>query len=166
MRIVTASLTATLLLISLQARGDDDKDGPIRLEFGGADEWSLQDHQHQRGPGVGLEIESFKDFEIEIGTAPLRGGHTTEWNTDVIIKKEYPLSPNLEFEAGLGPEWNHTIGSHIRNSAGAAVEAELIYWTSANHHLGWYVEPEYGYDFGKEHEQSLGIGVGLTVSLF
>ncbi|RDI97490.1 hypothetical protein DVT68_17270 [Dyella solisilvae] len=166
MKIVTACITATLLLTCLQARADDDKDIPVRIEFGGAGEWSLEDHQIQRGPSVAIEFEGFKDYEIEVGTAPLRHGHTTEWNTDVIIKKEYALSPHFEFEAGLGPEWNHTVGSHISNSAGAEVEAELIYWTSERHHFGWYLEPAYGYDFGKEHEQSLGIGIGLTVPLF
>lgn len=166
MKIVTAFLTATLLLISLQARADDDKDSSIRFELGGAGEWSLKDSDHQRGPSAALEFEGFKDFEIEVGTAPLRSGHTTEWNTDVIIKKEYAISPKFEFEVGGGPEWNHTIGKQVRNSVGAEVEAELIYWTSPSHHFGWYVEPSYGYDFGKEREQSIGVGIGLTVSLF
>jgi len=161
----TACLLAALLACAPHVHADDDKDAPLRLEVGGGSEWSLDDHDHSIGPALGVEFEGFKDLEIEAGTSALRSHGRVEWDTDFSVKKEVVLSPTLEFEAGLGPEWNHSTGKNGSDSAGAELEAELVYWTSASHRFGWYLEPGYGYDFGKEREASLSLGLGLTVAV-
>mgnify|MGYP001344917071 CR=1 FL=1 len=67
---------------------------------------------------------------------------------------------------GLGPEWIHTrqYGT-TTNSLGAEAAADFMYWPSANHKFGWYVEPAYEYNFGRGHEQSLGVSAGLLIAI-
>jgi hypothetical protein len=164
MKLVTACLSATLLLAAPHAHADDDDPGStLRLELGGAGEWSLQDHEYRRGPGAALEFEGLEGLEIEAGTAPLRRNGRTEWNTDLMLKKEYALGRRFEFDAGLGPEWNHVGGKSGSDSAGVEVEAEVIYWPGEQHRFGAYLEPGYSYGFGAEHEQSLSLGAGLAI---
>jgi hypothetical protein len=31
--------------------------------------------------------------------------------------------------------------------------------------FGWFVEPSYGYSFGREHKQSLGVTVGVLFAI-
>ncbi len=33
------------------------------------------------------------------------------------------------------------------------------FWPSSKHRFGWYLDPSYGYDFWRGHEQSLGMSV-------
>jgi hypothetical protein len=38
-------------------------------------------------------------------------------------------------------------------------------WPSAKHRFGGYIEPGYDYNFGRGHEQSLGVRVGLLIAI-
>jgi hypothetical protein len=38
-------------------------------------------------------------------------------------------------------------------------------WPTKDRKLGWFVEPTYSYSFGREHEQSLGVSVGLLIPI-
>ena len=43
------------------------------------------------------------------------------------------------------------------NSLGGEVVLDFMFWPSAKHRLGWYLEPGYYYDFGRGHERSVGL---------
>jgi len=67
---------------------------------------------------------------------------------------------------GLGPEWIHTRESGTTaNSAGGEAVLDFMFWPSARHRFGWYLEPGYEYDFGRGHERSLGISGGLLIAI-
>ena len=42
---------------------------------------------------------------------------------------------------------------------------DFMFWPSATHRIGWCLEPSYSYGFGREHEQSLGVGAGLLIAI-
>jgi len=92
--------------------------------------------------------------------------HSTEWDADFLFKKPWALSRKVEFMAGAGPEWIHTNEHHISaNAAGVEVIGDFMFWPSAKHKFGWYLEPGYDYSFGRGHEQSLGISGGLLIAI-
>lgn len=68
----------------------------------------------------------------------------------------------MEFMIGIGPEWIHANErSMTANSVAGEGILDFMYWPSAKHKFGWYVEPGYEYSFGRGHEQSVGISGGL-----
>jgi len=72
----------------------------------------------------------------------------------------------VEFEFGVGPEWMHTTGGRQSvDSIGGEAAIEFMFWPWPERKFGWYLEPNYGYDFGKGHEQSLGVSVGLLIAI-
>jgi hypothetical protein len=67
---------------------------------------------------------------------------------------------------GVGPEWVHsTKYSVTTNSVSIEVMADFMFWPSAKHRFGWYIEPGYEYNFGRGREQSLGISGGLLIAI-
>ena len=42
---------------------------------------------------------------------------------------------------------------------------DFMFWRSAKHKFGWYLEPTYEYNFGRGHEQSLGITAGQLIPM-
>jgi hypothetical protein len=67
---------------------------------------------------------------------------------------------------GAGPEWVHsTKYGMTTNSVSAEAVADFMFWPSANHRFGWYLEPAYEYNFGRGREQSLGISGGLLIAI-
>ncbi len=94
-------------------RSDDDHRGAV-LELGAAGEWGLQDGKPSFGPSVAIEVTPIEHWlEIEAGITPLRSKDGTEWEADVVFKKPFQLSKNVEFMVGAGPQWSST------NSLGA-----------------------------------------------
>jgi len=51
------------------------------------------------------------------------------------------------------------------NSISGEVVADFMFWPSAKHRFGWYLEPSYEYNFGRGHDQSLGISGGLLIAI-
>src|SRR6185312_3441219 len=92
--------------------------------------------------------------------------HTVEWDTDALFKKPWTLSKKAELMIGIGPEWVHTrqFGT-AKNSLAGEVALDFMYWPRAKHRFGWFVEPAYGYTFGHEHEQSIGLSYGLLIAI-
>ena len=67
---------------------------------------------------------------------------------------------------GIGPEWIHRRESGVStNSVGGEAAVDFMFWRSAKHRFGLYVEPAYEYDFGRGHEQSLGVTGGLLIGI-
>jgi hypothetical protein len=137
------------------------------VELGGAADWNVKDGRSSVGPTVAVEVTPIENWlELEAGVTPLFARHSTEWNIDLLFKKPWTLSKKAEFMLGFGPEWVHaTTFSMATNSASAEVVLDFMFWPSAKRRFGWYLEPGYEYNFGRGHEQSIGITGGLLIAI-
>lgn len=137
------------------------------LELGAAAGRSLTAHASSIGPDLAIEITPIEKWlELEMGTTPLFTHNSLEWDTDLLFKKPWTLSPKVEFMMGAGPEWIHTRENETRtNALGGEVVLDFMFWPSAKYNLGWFVEPSYEYRFGREHEHSIGISGGLLIAI-
>jgi hypothetical protein len=144
-----------------------DKAPAAVVELGGAAGWSLKGSGSSFGPTVAVEVTPIENWlELEAGVTPLFARHSTEWDTDLLFKKPWTLSDKAEFMFGVGPEWIHTRGNGATaNSVGGEVALDFMFWPSAKHRFGWYLEPTYDYDFGRGHEQSVAITGGLLIAI-
>jgi len=52
-----------------------------------------------------------------------------------------------------------------RNPVGAEAVLDFMFWPSRKHGFGCYLEPGYEYNFGRGHEQSVGISGGLLIAI-
>ena len=164
----TSVLMASLLLFSENALAQSaDKEEAAVVEVGGAAGWSLNDRVSSFGPAIAIEITPIENrLELEAGVTPFFGRHSTEWDTDLLFKKPWTLSRKVEFMMGIGPEWIHRRERGVTtNSAGVEVAPDFMFWTSAKHRFGWYLEPSYDYDFGRGHERSVSIAGGLLIAI-
>lgn len=163
------SLLAALLFClghSFAQEVDTNKELAV-VELGGVPGWSLKDHTSSFGPTVAVEVSPIEEWlELEAGVTASFGRHSTEWATDLLFKKPWTLSSKVEFMAGIGPEWIHTTESGITtNSIGGEAVLDFMFWPGRKHKLGWYLEPAYEYDFGRGHERSIGISIGLLIAI-
>lgn len=144
-----------------------EKEPAAIVELGGAANWNVKDGGSGFGPTVAVEVTPIKKWlELEAGVTPLFSRHSTEWNTDLLFKKPWTLSKKAEFMLGLGPEWVHATKYGVTtNSVSGEVVLDFMFWPSAKHRFGWYVEPGYEYNFGRGHEQSVGISGGLLIAI-
>ena len=143
-----------------------DKETAV-VEVGAAASRSLKGGGSNFGPSVAVEVTPIENWlELEGGVTTLFGRHSTEWDTDLLLKKPWTLSPKAEFMVGVGPEWVHTSASGVTtNSVSGAVVLDFMFWPSGKHKFGWYLEPGYDYNFGRGHEQSIGISGGLLIAI-
>jgi hypothetical protein len=161
-------LLASLFLCSRGAFAQSvDKDPAAIVELGGAASWNLKDAGSSFGPDLAIEVTPIENWlELEAGATPLFRRHSTEWDTDLLFKKPWTLSDKVEFMFGAGPEWIHTREFGVTtNSVGGEVVLDFMFWPSAAHRLGWYLEPSYDYDFGRGHERSIGVSGGLLIAI-
>ena len=77
------------------------------------------------------------------------------------IQKAVHLVDKVEFMVGAGPQWSQTLNGG--GTLGAEFAVDFMIWPTKDRSLGWFVEPTYSYSFGREHEQSLGVSVGLLI---
>jgi len=161
-------LIASLILCSGSACAQSvDKEPAAILELGGAGGWSLKGGGSSFGPTVAVELTPIENWlELEGGVTRLFARHSAEWDTDLLFKKPWTLSRKAELMIGVGPEWIHTRAKGAtRNSAGGEAALDFMFWPSGKHRFGWYLEPSYEYNFGRGHEQSLGITGGLLIAV-
>jgi hypothetical protein len=161
-------LLASLFLCSGNAFAVAADDEPVAIaELGGAASWNLKGSEASFGPDVAVEVTPIENWlELEAGTTPLFTRHSVEWDTDLLFKKPWTLSEKMEFMFGVGPEWIHTREYGMTtNSLGAEVVLDFMFWPSATHRFGWYLEPGYDYSFGRGHERSIGISGGLLIAI-
>jgi hypothetical protein len=145
-----------------------DKESDIAiLELSPAVGHALKGGGSSFGPSVAVEVTPIEHWlELEAGVTPLFGRHSREWDTDLLFKKPWTLSRKAEFMVGVGPEWIHTTKSGaVRNSPGAAVVLDFMFWPSGKHRFGWFLEPGCDHTFGPGHEQSVGISAGLLIAI-
>ena len=137
------------------------------IELGGATGWNVRGGAAAFGPDLAMEFTPIENWlEIESGVAALFTRHSTEWDTDILIKKPWTLSKKAELMVGIGPEWVHTRDFGITtNSLAGEAALDLMFWPSAKHRFGWFFEPAYEYSFGQGHERSLGMSAGLLIAI-
>jgi hypothetical protein len=163
-----AGLTVALLLFGRMADSQTEGEEPAAVvELGGAGEQSLKGGGASFGPTIAVEVTPIENWlELEGGMTSLFSHGKTEWDTDLLFKKPWTLSDKVEFMIGAGPEWVRTTGrGSTDNSVSGEVVLDFMFWPSSKHRFGWYLEPSYSYDFGRGHEQSLGISAGLLIAI-
>jgi hypothetical protein len=163
---MTRGLIAAVLLFGGKAQAED-KESWALVEVGGVDELGFTDGTSRFGPAIGIDVTAVRNWlEIEAGVTSLFGNGHTEWSTDLTFKKPYILSNTTEMELGVGPVWMRaTSGGKITDSIGGEAVLEIQFWPWPERKLGWFVEPSYGYDFARGHEQSLGVTLGLLIPI-
>jgi hypothetical protein len=146
---------------------DADKEPAAILELGGASAWDLRSGSASFGADIAAEATPIENWlELEAGTTPLFTRHSIEWDTDLLFKKPWTLSKKAEFMLGLGPEWVHLRQFGVSHNAFAAELAlDFMFWPTAKHHFGYYVEPSYDYTFAPGHERSIGVTAGLLIAI-
>ena len=170
---VAVNATKCVLIVSLFLCSESafaqsgDKDPVAIVELGAAGSGSLKGTGSSFGPTVAVEVTPIENWlELEGGVTRLFGHHSAEWDTDLLFKKPWTLSHKAEFMAGIGPEWIHTRATGVTtNSVGGEAVLDFMFWPSGKHRFGWYLEPAYEYDFGRGHEQSVGISGGLLIAI-
>jgi len=153
---------------SAPAQEKKDTDEAAVLEVGAAPSRNLNDHTSSIGPTVAVEVSPIENWlELEAGVTPSFGQHTTEWASDLLFKKPWTLSRTVEFMAGIGPEWIHARASGTTtNSVAAEAVLDFMFWPGLwKHRFGWYLEPDYEYNFGRGHERSIGMSFGLLIAV-
>lgn len=155
------------LLPNARAAFAEEKEPVAVIELGGASEWGLTNGGSSFGPTAAVEVTAVKNWlEVEAGVTSLFKHGQAEWDSGVTFKKPFDLSPTVEFEPGIGPVWMHTVSlGRATDSIGTEVSFEFMIWPTRDRKFGWFVEPSYGYSFGKEHEQSLGVNAGLLIAI-
>ena len=98
-------LIATLFLCSGSAFPQQiEKEPAAVVELGVAPGWSLKDGGSSIGPTVAIEVTPIENWlELEAGVTPTFAHHSTEWDTDLLLKKPGTLSKKLGFMFGVGP---------------------------------------------------------------
>ena len=51
------------------------------------------------------------------------------------------------------------------NSVAGEAVLDFMFWPSVKRRFGWYLEPGYEYNFGRGHEKSVGISLGLLIAI-
>jgi hypothetical protein len=145
----------------------NEKEPAAVLELGGAGGWNVKGGAPAFGPDAAVEVTPIENrLELEAGVTPLFRRQSTEWSIDVLFKKPWTLSKKVEFMLGVGPEWIHTNErGRTPNSASCEAVVDVMFWRSRKHRFGWFVEPGYEYNFGRGHEQSIGLSGGLLIGV-
>jgi hypothetical protein len=168
MKAIKYSLAAAFSLCLGHAFGQRGQQRTLAVvELGAAPGRSLTDHASSFGPTAALEVTPIEKWlELEAGVTASFAHRSTEWSTDLLFKRPWTLSSKVEFIAGIGPEWIHTRESGMaRNSVGAEAVLDFMFWPGRKHKFGWYLEPAYDYNFGRGHEQSIGMSIGLLIAI-
>lgn len=163
-----AGLMVILLLFGETALGKtEEEESAAILELGAAAEHGLKGGDSNFGPTIAVEVTPIENWlELEGGVTSFFKHGKSEWDTDLLFKKPWTLSDKVEFMFGVGPEWAHTTehGS-TSNSVSGEVVLDFMFWPSAKHKFGWYLEPSYNYAFASGHEHSLGVSAGLLLGI-
>jgi hypothetical protein len=149
------------------AQSSDGKEPAAVVEVGGSASQSVTGDGSSFGPTVAVEVTPIENrLELEAGVTSLFKRHSTEWDVDLLFKKPWTLSKKAEFMVGIAPEWVRTTKYGVpTNSVSGEAVADFMFWPSAKHRFGWYLEPSYDYSFGRGHEQSLGVNGGLLIAI-
>jgi hypothetical protein len=164
------ALWALLQLAPAPAAGRDEGSGEAEsaaiLEIGGMGDREISEGTTRVGSAVGVEIEPIENWlEIELSAARFGKYGATVWEVDLPFKKPYRLSRTIELMIGLGPSWEHTNETGQRtNTWGAEAALDVMFWGESRR-IGWFLEPTYGIAFSAGNRKSLGVTLGLLISI-
>jgi hypothetical protein len=132
------------------------------LELGPAGDWSPSEGLHLGGT-FALEVTPLEHWlELECGLTVLHADGGAELTFDVLFKRPWRVSSQIEFMVGVGPQIVRRAGPRGATFGGLAAVADLMVWPRKN--VGWYVEPGYEVTFRRGDRQSaLGIAAGLLI---
>ena len=158
-RLLLCILASSLFTANVRA---EDKEPAAILELGAAGEWALPGATSY-GPSLAVEFTPIKNWlEIEVGVARMFHGGHGEADTDLLFKKPFTLSDQLELMVGVGPQWTF---SPEGTKTGVEFALDFMYWPTADRKYGWFLEPAYSYSFNSGHEKSFSTTVGLLVPI-
>jgi hypothetical protein len=157
-----ASRASAQDLETQQVNSDDEGDHALVLEFGAAGDWSRAEGFHPGGT-IAFEVTPIEHWlELEIGFAAIRADASTEMPFDVLFKKPWRISRQVELMIGVGPEIVHATGPDRATFWGLSSVVDLMFWPRKN--VGWYAEPGYEVTFrGGTTHHGLGIEAGLLI---
>jgi hypothetical protein len=95
-----------------------------------------------------------------MGLTAIRSPGVTELPIDVLFKKSWRLSPQVEFMVGGGPELIHATGPEHGTFWGLESVVDFMFWQWKD--VGWYVEPGYQATF---RNGSMRNGMGFAAGL-
>jgi hypothetical protein len=146
---------------------EDDDDPRAILEVGAATSWNTTGGAATFAPNLAAETTPIENWlELEAGISPFYTRNSREWDTDLLFKKPWTLSPKAEFMFGVGPEWVHLKqNGATTNSIAGEVAGDFMFWPNGRHRFGWVLEPAYDYSFAAGHQQSIGMSAGLLIGL-
>jgi hypothetical protein len=160
-RLMIGSIGALLLFAA--AANAEDKEPTLVVVMGGAGGWGLSQGASSFGPEIGLEYTVIEHFlDIELATSAQFSKGQQEFDTDLVFKKPFELSDRLEFLIGAGPVWIRKADAD--SFAGEAI-VEFVYSAWPERHVAFFIEPNYSYEFGQGHEQSIGVIAGLHIGI-
>jgi hypothetical protein len=163
-RVLMLAISAVAFTGAPAGAGEKEKEPDAILEIGGSGNWNMTGPS-SFGPTVAIEFTPIENWlEIEVGTGPMFGKGTREWDTDILFKKPFTLSDKLEFMIGAGPQWGTAFDGSTM--AGVVVAGDFMFWPSPDRKFGWFIEPSYSYSFIGDHQQSLGVSAGLLIPIY
>jgi hypothetical protein len=159
---------ATLLMgmTSLPALAAEESEGhALVLMLGGAAEKIVSEATSNVGPTASVEFLVIEDLlEIELGTQYLSSSYPHTLGGQILFKKPFEVTHNIELMVGAGPAITHaTSGASPINQYGISFALDLMVWTSKE--MGWFISPEYNYGVGASSERSIGLSLGLMFGL-
>ena len=145
----------------------EDKDHAAILEIGASTNWNVSGGAAALAPNFAVETTPIENWlELEAGVSPFYTRNSTEWDSDLLFKKPWTISPKAEFMLGIGPEWVHlTQNGKSTNSIAGEVAGDFMFWPARKHRFGWFLEPAYDYSFARGHQQSIGMSGGLLIAI-
>jgi len=137
------------------------------LEVGAATNWNIKGGAATFAPSLAAEITPIEGWlELEAGVSPFYTRKSTEWDTDLLLKKPWTVSRKAEFMLGIGPQWAYLKqNGKSANSIGAELAGDFMFWPKEKHRFGWFLEPAYDYSFAGGHPQSVGMSAGLLIGI-
>src|ERR1700693_657288 len=180
-RVSTLAVACVFLFLVLPVRGQtssvpsfghpqeasEDKDPAAILEIGAATSWNMTGGAATFAPNFAVETTPIENWlELEAGVSPYYTRNATEWDTDLLFKKPWTISPKAEFMLGIGPEWVYLRqNGKTTNSIAGEVAGDFMFWPAYKHRFGWVLEPSYDYSFARGHQQSIGMSGGLLIAI-
>ncbi len=145
---------------------EKDKDYAAVLELGGAGEWKIGSGAFHPGGSLAVEFTPIKDrLEMEVGVSasPADGG--VEVPVDLLFKKPYRVSRQVEFMWGVGPEVVRVTGTdHNGVFLGGEAALDFMFWPFHGD-VGLFVEPSYDFVFRNGVEHGAGGSAGILIGL-
>ena len=162
--LLTLAFATSIHSSTVNAEKSED-DHPLILLVGPAVEKNTVDGSKAYGTSLAIEFTAIEhQLEIEVGTQYLSTSNPKELGAQIIFKKPFELTQDVELGLGLGPAiWRKTSTSDNSLQSGVVFVADFMFWTTKK--FGWYISPSYTYGTSSGSDRSAGVSVGLLFSM-